>query len=121
MPKNAFFPMPAECMLPMSLFAASGKTLLDTEEQAEQVVAELVHMHEEHSAASIELDFTGVRDASEPFLENLFNLARQHLPGVWLIPRHYHPRIRSHLHEQLYAINCQREQCWRLASENPPV
>lgn len=101
----------------MSSYTTVDGGLHEEGEMAESVIDKLICRIAEARVNRIELDFSDVNEVSEPFLEILYSRASKAFPDIWLIPRHYQPRIRSHLHEHLYGIQQQRTEAWRLASE----
>lgn len=101
----------------MSSYITADGALPEESEMAEKVIDSLICRFAEAHENRIELDFSDVNEVSEPFLEELYCRASQVFPGIWLIPRDYQPRIRSHLHEHLYGLQQQRTEAWRIASE----
>lgn len=101
----------------MQSYTTENGALPEDGETAKCVVDELMKRFAEVQQCRIELDFSGVNQVSNAFLELLYTRAHCAYPDIWLIPRHYHPRIRSHLHEHLYEIQRQRTEVWRIASE----
>jgi hypothetical protein len=89
-------------------FAEPLAKTLETEYQAECIIAALRGTPQRR----IELDFTGLTDASWAFCDEFFRLAERELPETWLIPRHYVHPSPCFVHRLVERLERMREKTW---------
>ncbi|MGX2041023.1 STAS-like domain-containing protein [Methylocaldum sp. MU1018] len=94
--------------VPLVRFAGPVTKALETEGQAEHVIAALRRCPRRR----IDLDFSGLADVTEAFGDAFFRLVERELPETWLAPRHYDrlcPRLVRGLVSRLEQL---REKSW---------
>jgi len=89
-------------------FAEPLTKALETKYQAECIIAALRHYRQRR----IELDFTGLTDASCAFCDEFFRLAEHELPETWLVPRHYDHPCPCLVHRLVDRLERLREKTW---------
>ncbi|WP_077727876.1 hypothetical protein [Methylocaldum sp. 14B] len=98
----------APLSIPLVRFAEPLTKALETEYQAERIIAALRRCPQRR----IELDFTGLTDASLAFCDEFFRLAERELPETWLVPRHYVHPYPCLVHELVSRLERLREKTW---------
>ncbi|WP_232020430.1 hypothetical protein [Methylocaldum marinum] len=89
-------------------FAEPLTGTLETEAQAECLIDTLRGC----SRRRVELDFTGLTDASCAFCDAFFRLAECELPETWLVPRRYDDLCPCFVHRLVSRLERMREKTW---------
>jgi len=94
--------------IPLIRFAEPRTKALETEYQAAHIIDMLCRCPQRR----IELDFTGLTDASWAFCDEFFRLAERALPETWLVPRHYDHPSPCLVHGLVSRLERLREKTW---------